>query len=306
VTSGPPVIIETSGSSGQSKRVVLSREAVIASAEATAARIGTGQWWLTLPSSYVAGMMVIVRSLLAGQDPIAGFRRNYQEETRFASLVPTQLHRLLEADPAHLRSFEKILVGGGPLDPELRARAAAAQVPIMATYGASETAGGCVYDGLPLDGVFVRIQDDGRIAIASRTLFDRYEGDPALTAATLVDGWYLTSDLGRFENGRLQVLGRTDDMVISGGVNVPTRAVAARLREHPRIEQVEVLGVPHEEWGQVVVAFLVGSITREEARDWVSTVHPRTWAPYEIYELEELPLLENGKVDRQRLRGLFQ
>jgi len=305
VSSAPPVLIETSGSSGQPKRVVLSRDAVLASARGTAARIGTGQWWLTLPSSYVAGMMVVVRSLLAGHDPLLGTRRSGHVEAQYVSLVPTQLHRLLGTQPEMLKSFEAVLLGGGPIDPALRTRAEGAGVHIVASYGSSETSGGCVYDGLPLDGVFLRIQPDGRIAIASQSLFDRYEGDPALTAATLVDGWYLTSDLGLIENGRLRVLGRIDDVVISGGVKVPTPAVAARLLEHPAVEQVEVLGVPDEEWGQVVVAFVIGSITRDEARDWVSAVHPRAWAPYEICLTEEFPLLANGKVDRQRLRGLF-
>jgi O-succinylbenzoic acid--CoA ligase len=285
--------------------VVLSRDAVIFSATATAFRIGQGQWWLTLPTSYVAGMMVVVRSLLAGQDPLLGNRRRGHVDARFVSLVPTQLRRLLDLDPGMLRGFDTVLIGGGPLDPLLRTRAEEAGVRLITTYGASETSGGCVYDGLPLEGVFLRIEPDGRVAIASRSLFDRYEGDPELTARTLVGGWYLTSDYGQLHNGRLQVTGRTDDVVISGGVNVPTPAVAARLREHPHVEQVEVLGVPHDEWGQAVVAFVVGTITRDEARDWVSEVHPRTWAPYEIHTMTEFPLLANGKIDRERLRGLF-
>lgn len=305
VSSAPPVLIETSGSTGLPKRVVLSRDAVLASASSTAARIGTGQWWLALPSSYVAGMMVVVRSLLAGQDPLLGTRRSGYVDARFVSLVPTQLRRLLDIEPGKLRGFDTVLIGGGPLDPLLRARAEEAGVRLISTYGASETSGGCVYDGLPLEGVFVRIEPDGRVAIASRSLFDRYDGDPELTARTLVGGWYLTSDYGQLVNGRLRVTGRTDDVVISGGVNVPTPAVAARLREHPHVEQVEVLGVPHDEWGQAVVAFVVGTITREEARDWVSEVHPRTWAPYEVHTVTEFPLLANGKIDRQRLRGLF-
>jgi len=305
VSSAPPVLIETSGSTGLPKRVVLSRDAVLSSASSTAARIGTGQWWLTLPSSYVAGMMVVVRSLLAGQDPLLGNRRRGHVDARFASLVPTQLRRLLDLEPGMLRGFDTVLVGGGPLDPVLRTRAEEAGVRLIATYGATETSGGCVYDGLPLEGVFVRIEPDGRVAIASRSLFDRYEGDPELTARTLVGGWYLTSDYGQLISGRLQVTGRTDDVVISGGVNVPTPAVAARLREHPSVEQVEVLGVPHDEWGQAVVAFVVGSITREEARDWVSEVHPREWAPYEVFLTHQFPLLPNGKVDRQQLRGMF-
>jgi O-succinylbenzoic acid--CoA ligase len=120
-----------------------------------------------------------------------------------------------------------------------------------------------------------------------------------------VDGWFLTSDAARLdEDGRLQVLGRLDDVVVSGGVNVPAPAVAARLREHPDVVAVEVLGVPDEEWGHRVVAFVVGDLDLDRARAWVAEVHPRTWAPREVVRLDEIPMLGNGKPDRQRLLGL--
>ena len=305
VSSAPPVVIETSGSTGRPKRVVLPREAVLASAIGTALRIGSGRWWLTLPSSYVAGMMVIVRALLAGQDPLLGTRRSGHVEADYVSLVPTQLHRLM-ATPDTLRGFKAVLVGGGPIDPALRARAEAEGIRVVATYGSSETSGGCVYDGVALAGAEIRIGEDERVAVRGPMLFQGYDRDPELTRATLVDGWFLTSDLGRFVNGQLSVTGRVDDMVITGGVKVPVAAVAARLREHPSIDQVDVVGVPHEEWGQVVVAFVVGSISRDEARDWVSEVHPREWAPFEVFELDGLPLLANGKVDRRQLREMVE
>ncbi len=222
------------------------------------------------------------------------------------SLVPTQLHRLLE-DPSELEALaacHTVLLGGGPIDPALRARAEAAGVRVVATYGSAETAGGCVYDGYALDGVGLAIGNDGRIRIGGPTLFDGYDGDPALTAECLVDGWFLTSDAGRLdEDGRLHVLGRLDDVVVSGGVNVPGPAVAARLREHPAVEQAEVVGVPDEEWGNRLVAFVVGTVSLDEARDWVAEAHPRSWAPRQVIALDALPLLDNGKVDRVRLRG---
>lgn len=316
-TDSAPLLIETSGSTGHPKRVVLSREAVLASVRASADRLGaTGRWLLALPPSYVAGVQVIVRSLVAGHDPVVveelGFATALaglgdQRETLFTSLVPTQLHRLL-GDPAEveaLRELHTILLGGGPIDPALRVRAERAGLRVVATYGASETAGGCVYDGLPLDGVALAIGADGRVRIGGPTLFERYEGDPDLTAQALVDGWYLTSDAGRLdEDGRLQVLGRLDDVVISGGVNVPLPAVGARLREHPQVEAVEVLGVEDPEWGQRVVAFVVGEVSTQAARDWVAETHQRAWAPRDVVRLDALPLLPNGKVDRQALRSL--
>jgi O-succinylbenzoic acid--CoA ligase len=198
-----------------------------------------------------------------------------------------------------------VLLGGGPIDPALRARAAEAGVNVVATYGSAETCGGCVYDGLPLDGVGLAIGADGRVRISGPTLFGGYEGDPALTREVLVDGWFLTSDAGRLdEDGRLRLLGRMDDMVVSGGVNVPAAVVAARLREHPGVESAEVLGVPDEEWGNRLVAFVVGAPALDELRDWVAERHPRSWAPRQLVTLPALPMLGNGKTDRIALRSL--
>lgn len=303
-----PWIVETSGSTGAPKRVLLSRDAVLASVHASARRLGaSGRWLLALPSSYVAGLQVICRSLVAGHAPVvlgddfAGAAR----EAEFVSLVPTQLHRLLETDAEALAGFHTVLLGGGPIDPALRRRAEEAGVHVVATYGSAETAGGCVYDGHPLDGVAVALDPDGRIRIGGPTLFDGYDGEPERTAEVLVDGWFRTSDAGRLdEDGRLQVLGRVDDMVVSGGVNVPGGAVAARLREHPAVEAAEVLGVPDEEWGNRVVAFVVGELGTDAARDWVAERLPRSWAPRQVVVLDAIPLLGNGKPDRLALRDL--
>lgn len=312
------LLIETSGSTGRPKGVLLSRAAVLASVRASAARLGAqGPWLLALPSSYVAGVQVVVRSLAAGHAPVLvddGFaaalavaREQAGDAPVFTSLVPTQLHRLLDdpAETAALAGLHTVLLGGGPLDPALRRRAEAAGIRVVTTYGASETAGGCVYDGVPLDGVAVALDAEGRVRLGGPTLFEGYLDDPDLTASTLVDGWYVTSDAGRFdEDGHLRVLGRVDDVVLSGGVNVPLPAVAARLREHPALDWVEVLGVPDDEWGQRVVAVVVGSLPLAEARDWVGAAHPRSWAPREVVAVERMPLLDNGKVDRVALRAL--
>jgi len=306
------LVVATSGSTGAPKRVALTRDAVLASVTASARRLGaTGPWVLALPPTYVAGVQVVVRSLVAGHEPVlldtaASVATGWPgDEGWFVSLVPTQLGRLLDdpAASAALRRAHTVLLGGGPIDPALRRRAAEADVRVVATYGAAETAGGCVYDGLPLDGVAVAVGESGRIRIGGPTLFEEYVGDPVLTAQTLVDGWYLTSDAGRIdEDGRLVVLGRVDDVVVSGGVNVPAVAVAARLREHPAIFEAEVLGVPDEEWGNRVVAFVVGSVGLPEVRDWVAEVQPRAWAPREVFVYDEaLPLLPNGKPDRQTM-----
>jgi O-succinylbenzoic acid--CoA ligase len=258
-------------------------------------------------------LQVACRSLAAGHRPVLlddhGSLPGAVEAAGgapYVSLVATQLVRALRspADRAALARCAAVLVGGGPVDRELRERAADGGIRVVATYGSAETAGGCVYDGLPLDGVAVAIGANGRIRIGGPTLFERYDGDPDLTAGVLVDGWFLTADAGRFdEDGRLQVLGRLDDMVISGGVKVPTGIVAARLREHPAVTAVDVGRLADDEWGERVVAWVVGDLSLEEARDWVAELHPRSWAPRELRVLDEMPMLRNGKVDRRALRG---
>lgn len=310
-----PLLVETSGSTGAPKPVILSRRAILASVTATEQRLGArGRWVLALPVSYVAGLQVVSRSLVAGAPPVVLANHHSLGDAvaeassagpAFVSLVSTQLHRMLQVpdDLAGLQACHTVLLGGGPVPAELRRRAEDAGVRVVATYGSAETAGGCVYDGCPLDGVDVALGERGRIQVAGPVLFDGYHDDPALTSDVLVDGWFHTADAGRFdEDGRLQVLGRLDDIVLSGGVNVPAAVVAARLREHPDVTDVEVLGVSDPEWGQRLVAFVVGPLSLAEARDWVGAVHPRSWAPRQVVVLETIPVLENGKPDRVRLR----
>ncbi len=309
-----PLVVETSGSTGDPKRVLLSRSALRASADATAARLGgPGQWLLNLPPTYVAGLQVLFRSVRAGTEPVVqqhGFveaAARMSGARRYVSLVPTQLRRMLDdpAATAALRDVSTVLVGGAHVPADLRARAAAADVPVVATYGMSETCGGCVYDGVPLDGVALAVGAGGRVRIGGPVLFDGYDGRPDLTGEVLGDGWFTTQDLGRIDHdGRLEVLGRVDDVVLSGGVNVPGPAVAARLREHPEVAEAEVVGVPDAEWGQRVVAAVVGGIGLDQARDWVAAAHPRAWAPKQLLTLDALPVLANGKVDRLRLQEL--
>lgn len=306
-----PLLIATSGSTGTPKRVLLDRAAVLASIRASAARLGaSGPWVLALPPSYVAGVQVVLRSIVAGHEPTLLERDGWPAgDGWFASLVPTQLTRMLDVpeDVAALRRAHTVLLGGGPIGATLRRRAEDAGVHVVATYGSAETAGGCVYDGVPLDGVAVALGEGGRVRIAGPTLFSGYDGQPDLTREVLVDGWFLTSDAGRFdEDGRLALIGRLDDVIVTGGLNVPGPAVAERLRAHPAVAAAEVLGVPDAEWGNRVVAFVVAAspVAADALRDWVSAVHPRAWAPRQVVVLDEIPLLPNGKPDRQALRAL--
>ena len=308
-----PLVVETSGSTGAPKPVVLSRAAMRSSADATHDRLGgPGQWLLTLPPTYVAGLQVLFRSVRAGTDPVvlhgdlSDGLAQMKDERRYVSLVPTQVYRALEEgfDANALGKFDTVLVGGAPLDLRLQEAAGVIGARIVTTYGMSETCGGCVYNGVPLDGVEVATTADGRLKIRGPVLFDGYDGQSALTAEVLHDGWFLTQDLGRVaEDGRVFVGGRVDDVINTGGVKVPAAQVALEIRLHPRVRAAEVLGMPDEEWGEVVVAAVVGDVTLEELRDWVAEEYPRSFAPRSVVHLDSLPLLSNGKVDRQALKA---
>ncbi|MET3961380.1 acyl-CoA synthetase (AMP-forming)/AMP-acid ligase II [Marmoricola sp. OAE513] len=188
-------------------------------------------------------------------------------------------------------------------DPSVRADAEEAGIAVVQTYGMSETCGGCVYDGVPLDGVEIRI-DDGDVLLRGPVLFAGYEGEPERTAAAFRDGWLVTNDVGHWaEDGRLRIDGRVDDMIISGGVKVPAHAVATQLAGSLSVRAVEVVGVPDPEWGERVVAVLETShppslATVREA------VEPREWAPRAVVVVERLPELANGKPDRVRIQEI--
>ena len=309
-----PLVVETSGSTGVPKRVLLSRAAMRASADATHARLGgPGQWLLALRPTYVAGLQVLFRSVRAGTEPVEmgdDLGHSFQEMTgarRYVSLVPTQVHRLLDDgyDAQALTRFDTVLVGGAALDLELHEEAARIGATFVTTYGMSETCGGCVYDGQPLDGVEVATTEDGRVKIRGPVLFDGYQGDPGLSAQVLRDGWFLTQDLGRVSEQGLVVLGgRVDDVIITGGVNVPAGAVAESLRHHRHVRAAAVVGVPDDEWGEVVVAVAVTEVDLDELREHVAEVFPRSFAPRRLVRVDALPLLPNGKIDRLAVASL--
>jgi O-succinylbenzoic acid--CoA ligase len=310
-----PLVIATSGSTGEPKRVVLSRSAMRASALATEERLGgPGQWVLNLPPTYVAGVQVLFRSVVAGTEPLLLHHGLAATQGRltgrtYISLVPTQLVRIMDSMGDRggieaLAGFHAVLIGGGPLPPPVRKHAERNGIRVVQTYGMSETCGGCVYDGTPLYGVQVRIDEGGEVLLRGPMLFDGYEGEPERTARALDDGWFRTDDLGEIDaDGRLRVLGRSDDVIISGGVKVPARAVAAMISAGDSAQAVEVVGVPDPEWGQRVVAVVAGDqeVSLEQVRD---LVEPRAWAPRQLVVLEQIPLLPNGKTDRVTLREL--
>jgi len=313
---GEPLVVRTSGSTGEPKDVILSHAAVTASARASLERLGgPGGWLLAMPVTAVGGLQVLVRSALAGLDPVVVDEHDglaaaidaIPGDRRYASLVPTQVHRLVKAGQVDaLRSLDALLIGGAAVPPELLD--ALDGVRVVRTYGMSETSGGCVYDGVPLDGVRLRVDNAGQVHVGGTVLFDGY-ADADATARVLADGWFATADLGTIDaSGRLHVTGRSDDVVISGGVNIGLPAVTRALRALDGVRDAIALGMPDDEWGARVVAFVVPDTGADVpplpvVRDGVEASGlPRTWAPREIVPIDVLPLLPGGKVDRVALR----
>jgi O-succinylbenzoic acid--CoA ligase len=306
------LVVPTSGSTGEPKGALLSAAALTASATATSARLGgDGRWLLALPPTHIAGLQVLIRSLLAGTTPVvlgddfAAATEALGSGRRYTSLVPTQLRRLLDSDAsAALTSYDAVLVGGAAAPEALVARAREAGVRVVTTYGMSETSGGCVYDGEPLDGVRVDVTG-GVIRLGGPVLASGYRLRPDLTAAAFADGWFTTNDLGELRGGRLTVIGRADDVVVTGGEKVAPAAVEAALSTHPAVAEAVVVGVPDDEWGQRVVAVVRlvpgARLALDEAREHVAAVLPRAAAPRELRVVDALPLLASGKPDRAAL-----
>jgi O-succinylbenzoic acid--CoA ligase len=288
---------------------------------------GPGQWLLAMSPARIAGLTVLVRSRAAGVAPVAldlsaGFRPEafaaalaaMEGERRYTALVPTQLIRLLDAGIG-LTDLDAILLGGGPIPLGLPERAAAAGVRVVRTYGMTETCGGCVYDGVPLPGVRLRIDPAGLICLAGPVLGHGYlgpppPGEPATSGFS--DGWFISSDLGRVDaDGVLHVHGRADDVIVTGGVNVAAQAVEAVLAGQPGVAAVSVVGRPDPEWGMRVVALLVPDDPArppdpEPLRAAVAGALGRAHVPREFRVAAGLPLLPSGKVDRDAVRRAVQ
>lgn len=311
VGAGTAVLIATSGSTGAPKFVELSADALRHSATGTLTRIEAApgdRWLCCLPTSHISGVQVLVRSLVAGTGPVIAPHFDAavaQAGGLHVSLVPTQLRRLLDTG-ADLSRLGAIILGGAAAAPGLLAEARTRGARVFTTYGMSETCGGCVYDGAPLDGMRVALGDGGRIRLAGPSLFTGYRLRPRLTAGARDGEWFTTQDLGVIEDGRLRVRGRVDDVINTGGEKVVAGEVAAALSRHPAVRDVVVVGRPDPEWGERVTAVVVPAApaTPElpELRALVRETMPAYAAPRELELVEAIPLLASGKPDRARLR----
>jgi len=320
VTSG------TSGTTGAPKGALLTAAALRASASATHDRLGgPGSWLLALPPYHIAGLQVLVRSVLAGSVPVelnisAGFDVAELPSAvirlgtgrRYTSLVAVQLAKAL-ADPAAtaaLAELDAVLLGGGPAPRPVLDAAEAAGVAVVRTYGMSETAGGCVYDGVPLDGVLLRVPADGRIVMGGATLAKGYR-NPVDPDPFAEPGWFRTEDLGTLdEAGVLTVLGRADDAISTGGLTVLPQPVEAALCTHPTIGDCAVFGLADDRLGQRVVAAIVvkdgcEAPTLAALRAQVARTLDATAAPRELHIVDALPRRGIGKVDRAALVRRF-
>lgn len=320
------VVVSTSGTTGTPKGAMLSVAALTASATATHERLGgPGRWLLALPAYHVAGVQVLVRSVVAGSTPVA-LHPSFDPADlvaavtalgtgrRYASLVSNQLSKAL-GDPAAaaaLAELDAVLIGGGPLPADIGERAAAAGVRVVRTYGMSETCGGCVYDGVPLDGVRVRPQEtDGRVSLGGPVLASGYR-NPVDPDPFAEPGWFRTDDLGAVnDSGVLSILGRIDDAVVTGGLTVLPQLVENALIDHPAIAECAVFGVPDPRLGQRVVAAIVLSTgqsapTVDELRTHVGRTLDATAAPRQVHVVDALPRRGIGKVDRRTLIDRFR
>lgn len=318
------IVVHTSGSTGVPRRVEIALSALIASADLGATALGEPGAWLTaVPVGGMGGLLTVLRSLRAGMDPegwpgldgAAAFPSGFAEAARavtaaaeragspsYTSLVPTQVHRLLgdkEATEAAAR-FGAVLVGGAPLSPGLRARAQGAGIRVVATYGATETGGGVVYDGVPLPGVAVSMNGD-RIRLGGPTIASRYldEPDPRLTG-----GWFDTGDLGVWDDGRLTVLGRDDDVIKSGGQKVSLGAITAVLVTDERVLDAVTVARDDAEWGQVPHAYVVPSSAAPEddllddLADRITAALGRRHRPPTMSVVSTIPVSAGGKPVR--------
>lgn len=325
------LVMSTSGTTGTPKGAMLTPAALIAGASATHDRLGgPGTWLLALPTYHIAGMQILVRSLLAGTVPMeldisAGFDvtdipaavAQMGGGRRYASLVAAQLSKAL-SDPdaaAALSELDAVLLGGGPAPPPVLDAAAIAGIAVVRSYGSSETAGGCVYDGVPLDGVFVRVEGAtadgvGRITIGGATLAKGYRNPPE--PDPFADpGWFHTDDIGTVDDsGRLRVMGRSDDAISTGGLTVMPGVVEAVLAGHPAVADIAVFGVPDDRLGEQVVAAIV--LTPESAAPAIGELKAvvaqsldATAAPRALIVVDALPRRGIGKVDRRALRQIY-
>lgn len=306
VEPGDALVMPTSGSTGEPKGVVLTHDGVRAASVATSARLGIDpdhdRWLACLPLAHVGGMGVVTRALHTGTPLDVLDRADPAEVTAAAergctrtALVPTVLRR------ADVSGFRTVLLGGAAPPDEVPSN-------VVSTYGLTETGGGIVYDGWPLDGAELRTVQE-RILVRGPMLLRAYRGPNADRSPLDADGWFDTGDAGTVgDDGRVEVHGRIGEMIVSGGENVWPAAVEAVLAAHPGVAEVAVVGRPDPEWGEVVTAVVAPATgasppSLDELRDVVKAALPAFAAPKRLELVARLPRSAIGKIRRTELRA---
>ena len=296
------LVVNTSGSTGDSKSVVLSSAALIASANASHKYLGAtpgDSWSLLLPTTHIAGLNVIVRATALGSRVIDNRNTENYLDADFVSIVPTQLYKALTSDSKlleHLTAAEAVLVGGAPLSDKLKKEAASKHVKIITTYGMTEMSGGCVYNQKPLDGVDVKISDAGLIQLSGPMIASGYLLANGELEKFADSDWFDTTDLGEITNGMLKVLGRVDDVIISGGEKISLSGVEEIIRQIlPKMDLI-TFAMADDLWGEKLCLASTSLIDLDDLRTSLDSI----LTPKEIFLFEEIPTTMLGKPDRKR------
>ncbi len=307
VASDISLVVATSGSTRRPKAVALSARAISASTRASHNYLGAkkGQRWsLLLPLTHIAGINVLLRSLELGTTPFDLRNSEEYSDVDYTAIVPTQLFRALNSDTqllAHLKNAKAVLVGGAPLADEIYHHAIAENIKVIRSYGMSETAGGCVYDGNILDGVEVAIAN-GLIKIRGEALASNYLNAPDLWNENFNNGWFTTSDLGRIEDGKLIVTSRSDDQIISGGEKISLSAIEELLNDLFERNDIVAFSTPDPEWGEKLCIASVLALDKNQISEHIRSRYAEFAIPKEIFKVDSIPTLGIGKPDRMKLR----
>ena len=311
-SEGIVLLVHTSGTGGDPKLAQFERSALEAAVTSSAEALGASpehRWLCCLPLAHIGGLLVLLRGILLGA-PVTVLSRfdvdafANERGVAFTALVPTMLQRLLDAD-VDLSSYRAILVGGAEVPADQRARAGDI---VVETYGLTESCGGVIYDGRPIGDVEVRLGAGDVIELSGPTLMSSYRSDPAGSAAAFTgDRWLVTGDVGELAgDGRLHVVGRTDDLIVSGGEKVWPSAVEAAVGAHPKVRQVAAAGIDDPEWGQRVVVWVVpmdplDPPSLQDLRRSSSATLARHEVPQGLFVVHELPRTPSGKLRRTSL-----
>ncbi len=300
------VIVETTGSSGIRKRVQLSANAIAASAELSNAQVGakTGDVWsLLLPTNHIAGLNVLARAIKLGSEVVS-----VDESADYTAIVPTQLHRAISGDAKlleHLQRCKSVLVGGSPASKTILEAATKAGITVVTTYGMTETSGGCVYNNKALPGVSVTVDQSGRLMIKGPILASGYENNQELWNENFKDGWFTTSDLGTVIGDEVQVIGRADDVVISGGENISLTSIEIELAANIPCVNFLATSIADPEWGQKICLISDMEIDLDLISQVLKNNLGKQFVPKEYLLVKPIPEIGIGKPDRVKASQLF-